>query len=694
MTYTGLSKTSYQLASKPIASGGEGDVFQVIGRSVFQVISRSGRKVAKIYHTNKLTHELESKLKYMMNNPPDQSVLKQVAWPLDILYDSNNKFCGFVMPELSINAELKDVYQYPATAGLSNRQKIVIASNICAVISAVHHAGYVFGDFNPRNIGVNKNTGKVAFLDTDSYHVFDKATNEYYRCKVCLDGYVAPELLEACSNHAASNPADSKQLFEKTPLPTFTKETDNFALAIHIFKLLMNGFTPFGGIIETTTPSQASPGMGNAAIRRNEYSFRPGYKPMSAAVPPLDILPQEIVDLFTKAFLVVDTVNPLQRPTSLKWHDALSRYEVALKKCSRDKLHQYDRKNKVCPYCEADTRYQQAISGIKPLAPTVPTPKPLPDQIDYSKKKKLLVAIILGCIGLVVTGAVRMQSSRTAPAEYSPTQPAESTVAQAQTTPVQTQPAQTTQPPTTQPTAQPSVTQSPATAPRQTPVQAQPAQVAVTPPQQQQAPPAILPGLQWQTNNNAVTITSYTGTIRTVTIPSTINGMPVTVIGDSAFCNTQLTSVTIPNSVITIENEAFCCNQLTNVIIPNSVTTIGNFAFFGNQLTSVTIPNSVTAIGFGAFSHTQLTSVTIPNRVTTIGFGTFSHNQLTSITIPNSVTTIEGEAFYNNRLTSITIGANVNIADNAFDNRFVAFYNAQGRRAGTYTFSNGNWRIQ
>ncbi|MBR4868896.1 MAG: leucine-rich repeat protein, partial [Clostridia bacterium] len=42
----------------------------------------------------------------------------------------------------------------------------------------------------------------------------------------------------------------------------------------------------------------------------------------------------------------------------------------------------------------------------------------------------------------------------------------------------------------------------------------------------------------------------------------------------------RLTSVTIPNSVTTIEGEAFSyCDSLTSVTIPNSVTSIGNNSF-------------------------------------------------------------------------------------------------------------------
>ena len=362
MTVTGRTGTeyrTYRLEPTPIGSGGEGDVFCVIGMD----------KVAKIYKPGVLTKAIEEKLRIMIEHPPSPSVLTQVAWPLDIIYDGD-QCLGFIMPHLNINTELGEVYKYPSALPIPTLLKVNIAQNICVVISEVHKAGYVFGDFNPRNIGLDIKTGLVSFLDTDTYHVVDMGKDRVYRCNVCAPGYAAPELLEKCSDYVASNPTASKNAYAQTPLPTFTKETDNFALAIHIFKLLMNGYTPFGGIIETASVSQSSPGIGDSAVRRDSYCFKPGYKHQSAAIMPLEALSQEIADLFTRAF-IIGKVDPKQRPNAVEWHGALERYEQSLVTCPDNPLHQYDRKNIECPLCEADRLYKIAVHGSDHSEPSL-----------------------------------------------------------------------------------------------------------------------------------------------------------------------------------------------------------------------------------------------------------------------------------------------------------------------------------
>ena len=109
--------------------------------------------------------------------------------------------------------------------------------------------------------------------------------------------------------------------------------------------------------------------------------------------------------------------------------------------------------------------------------------------------------------------------------------------------------------------------------------------------------------------------------------------------------------VTIPNSVMYIDSYAFYnLSGLTSVTISDSVTSIADYAFYGcSSLESVAIPNSVTNIESHAFCDCSgLMSVTIPNSITSIDDGVFSGcSGLTSATIPNSVTNVGLNAFYN-----------------------------------------------
>ncbi|MFA0815523.1 MAG: hypothetical protein ACC608_07000 [Anaerofustis sp.] len=350
ITY-GLSGQQYLLEDKAFRCGGEGDIHP---------IPNHRDRLAKIYHAGYASEELEQKLKLMVCNPPNPKVLSQIAWPLDVLYDEQKTFVGFVMPKLDITDELIELYKYPSVRyrHITMKQKLIVAENICAVISGIHKAGYIFGDFNPHNIGVNLENGHVAFLDTDSYHIRDPQSGMTYRCNVCLDGYVAPELLRACEPY-------KKDAYAVAPLPTFTKQTDNFALAIHIFRLLMNGYTPFNGIRISETASTASPGVGNLAVKRGSYCFKPGNKPQAAAVPPVEILSEELNDLFTRAFLS-GRYHPEERPSAIEWHAALLRYEKQLKPCGVNRAHQYLKTLDRCPYCAADKRY--AASLVMPPA--------------------------------------------------------------------------------------------------------------------------------------------------------------------------------------------------------------------------------------------------------------------------------------------------------------------------------------
>ncbi len=175
-------------------------------------------------------------------------------------------------------------------------------------------------------------------------------------------------------------------------------------------------------------------------------------------------------------------------------------------------------------------------------------------------------------------------------------------------------------------------------------------------------------------DNTAVRITGCDTSATKIEIPAEINGLPVILIQAYAFngCS-NLTSVTIPDSVIIIGDAAFHdCSSLTNITLPNSVIRIGNHAFWGcSNLTSITIPDSVTIIGNHAFwDCSSLKRITIPDSVTIIDNYTFENcSSLTNVTIGNSVAIIGNYAFTDcSSLTSVTIGNNITtIGEGAFN---------------------------
>ncbi len=203
-----------------------------------------------------------------------------------------------------------------------------------------------------------------------------------------------------------------------------------------------------------------------------------------------------------------------------------------------------------------------------------------------------------------------------------------------------------------------------------------------------------------------------------VVIPSEIDGVEVVKILATTFRNKGLTSVFIPYTVqsitsgnttlndgITVGNGAFTDNpdlmtvifedtvkhpsrltaigdyafyndQVRSVTIPGSVETIGKGAFYGNKITDVVIKEGVDVLGLtescgteicGAFATNEIVNVTLPSTLTVISQGVFRNNKISSITIPSNVTKISKYAFYDNAIREITIPANVKtIEDNAF----------------------------
>ena len=157
-------------------------------------------------------------------------------------------------------------------------------------------------------------------------------------------------------------------------------------------------------------------------------------------------------------------------------------------------------------------------------------------------------------------------------------------------------------------------------------------------------------------------------------IPSAVefegNQYAVTKINDKAFSdNTNLTAVTLPESVVTLGSDAFSgCQSLKTIKIPSKVTAIPDRCFVScSSLESVTIPEGVTTIGSYAFQSCKLNALTLPESLETIGSYAFSFCDLTDLVIPEGVLVIDQDAFLGNSLKNLTLPSTItSIGESAF----------------------------
>jgi hypothetical protein len=185
--------------------------------------------------------------------------------------------------------------------------------------------------------------------------------------------------------------------------------------------------------------------------------------------------------------------------------------------------------------------------------------------------------------------------------------------------------------------------------------------------------------------------------LTTIDIPNSV----ISIERDAFAIDTSLVSITIPSSVTSIgDNPVLGCSKLEqivveagnpmydsrdgcnaiintstntliggcmNTVIPNTVSTIESSAFYGcTGLTAIDFPSSVTRIETSAFYNcTGLTSVSIPNSVTYVGGTVFSYcSNLTSASFGNGVTYIGSDIFNNcPALTQITVAADNEVYD-------------------------------
>ena len=407
--YVGKTGKTYSRVEPFLGKGGEGAVYAIAGIPDY---------VLKIYLDGKATETKHRKLAAMLDTRMSEPAMQQITWPVDIVYE-NGRFAGYVMPQLSGTEELNVMYSDKYRSSLL--EKLTIARNLCVAVNSVHKAGQVCGDLNPKNIAVDPVTAKVRLVDTDSYHIVDH-DGMVYRCEVGLPEYLPREIQEKMKH--GENLATAA-------LPTFSRASDLFALAVHIFALTMNGCHPFACAVSSAADDFGRLMGGQKSVTAPQPidnicdGFFPFYEKKSGVTTPryapeFDILPPDIQELFRLAF-VNGHQDPQMRPDAVTWYQAIVRMQQILTICRVDQFHMYPNTLNQCPWCMIEQR-MRSIAPVLPIPhhpllypplDSVSAPGPVP---VYTKGRSLsariIMALLIGFVcfwgGIICAGFVHI----------------------------------------------------------------------------------------------------------------------------------------------------------------------------------------------------------------------------------------------------------------------------------------------
>lgn len=321
-----------------LAKAGEGSVYEVTGRPEL---------VAKVFHTAlaELSEKLD-KVAAMVASPPPGAVQDDgfvvLTWPQQVLFDAGHPV-GYLMARVdtataveihTLSNPFNRANPLPGaprwTANATWAHLLNVAANLCLAVDVVHRVDAVIGDFQERNILVSDTT-RVTLVDCDSMQ-FACADGRQFLCAVARPEFTAPEL---GALNLRTHPRE--------------KSSDLFALAVHIYQLLMGGNHPFMRGVWTGAGDQPD---ALSLATAGWWAGGPA-SPLTShpLAPPAAFLPPAITGLFTRAF-TDGAHNPPARPAAAEWRRALLDIRTTL--CPQQTHH--IPVGSFCPWCAIDNQ--------------------------------------------------------------------------------------------------------------------------------------------------------------------------------------------------------------------------------------------------------------------------------------------------------------------------------------------------
>ena len=199
----------------------------------------------KIYQAQWLSNSyFEDKAKCMLEKP---IICEGISWPTDMVYDKNGEFVGILVPEVKgyqLKQHLMSQQGLKESFPAWNRRNLThLAKTIIDKIVYLQDRNVLFGLVNPNAIFV-KDDSHVYFSEMDTYQINGFPILSYERVMQ------APELQDISNK-----------------IRLYTKQEDNYEIALLVFMILMPGKFPYNkGNNKTISES----------IKKMSFAFRYG----------------------------------------------------------------------------------------------------------------------------------------------------------------------------------------------------------------------------------------------------------------------------------------------------------------------------------------------------------------------------------------------------------------------------------
>lgn len=332
-----------------VGFGREGSTYHIVGEPF----------VAKIYHnpTPQIARKIESMASILsVLFERKKQLLLKLAWPLGALYERSDGvgFKGYYMfgaEGVSIDV-MSQFPPSPAAPSMTERQKIEMLIELSKLSAGLHDIGITVGDWNPRNILVGER-GSLMLLDTDSYAF--TLSDVSYQTTCAAPGYIAPEVLKLMETTGVS---DFESLAAATNTPVFTPQTDDFGLAVHIFKMLNRGIHPYASgeldleIYELDDDDIPPAPSLNSCVCNGRSPFVGTL--VGHVIPVYALELDDFGNLMGEAFRRSLYGKAEERLDARTWARLLDRYLSETVECCPRGHHLYHASQHECPYCRGE----------------------------------------------------------------------------------------------------------------------------------------------------------------------------------------------------------------------------------------------------------------------------------------------------------------------------------------------------